>query len=193
MKVTIPDSWNEVTIGQFMEISTLDRDSKDYSLNILSILLDKDPEEIRKFDGSSLAKIIHHIEWAFKTPDESSYNQIIEVEGKEYFMIENLNHFTGGQWWDMEEYLEDYNNNLHCLFAIIYGSGKEYNAGETKKIAEIFKDKVTIGQVYGSLVFFSIVEKECMINIPIYLSSQMIQKTKPKKKENKDLKKKKKN
>jgi hypothetical protein len=172
MTIKVPDSWNEITIRQFMELSQLDRDSKDYSLNASSILLEKDPEEIRRYDPNSMAKIIRHLEWAMKYPDEKTYNQVIEIEGKEYFLIENINHFTGGQWWDMEEYLGKYNENIHNIFAMLYTDEKEYDSDKCKERGEFFLDNVMIGQVYGALVFFSIVEKESMIRIPIFLIPQ---------------------
>lgn len=190
MKVKVPDSWNEVSIGQFMEISGLDINSKDYALQVVSVLLDKDPEEIRKYDGASVAKIIHHLEWAMKSPDDKTYTTSIEVDGVEYLMIENLNSFTGGQWWDMEEYLNDYDNNIHNIFAMIYGGGKEYDAMECKKRGELFKEKVCIGQVYGSTVFFSLVAQQSMISMQLSLIQDL--RMKHQKKGNNDLKRKKK-
>lgn len=187
MKIKIPDNWNEVTIGQFMELSALDKNSKDYGINSLSILIDKDPEEIRKFDVNSLTKIIHHLEWSMKYPDDDFYKESIEVDGVEYGKIENLNSFSGGEWWDMEEYLNDYDNNIHNIFAMIYRPlNDEYDASECKKRGVLFKEKAVIGDVYGSLVFFSNVERKSMITIQDYLYRKTLQKTKRKKREKKD-------
>lgn len=172
MTIKVPDSWNEITIRQFMDITQLDKDSKSYSINVASIILEKDPEEIKKYDAGSIAKIIRHLEWAMKYPDEKEYNSVIEVNGKVYSLIENLNLFTCGQWWDMEEYLLDYNKNIHNIFAMLYTDDPEYDAMNCKQRGDLFLDSVTIGQVYGALVFFSIVEKESMIHIPGYLTHQ---------------------
>lgn len=192
MKVKVPDNWNEVTIGQFQDLSVLNRDSKDYSISTLSILIDTQPEDIRKFDPQSLSKILRHLEWAMKYPRDDYYKQEIEVDGKTYTMIENLNEFTGGQWWDMEEYLNNYNDNLHYLLAMIYRPlGEEYDSEKCKARGELFADKVMIGEVYGSLLFFSIVEKRSIITIQQYLSTTLLKKEKPKKRKNKGLKKKK--
>lgn len=187
MTIKVPDSWNEITIWQFMELSKLDKESKSYSINVASIILEKDPEEIKRYDAGSIAKIIRHLEWVMKYPDEKVYNSVIDVDGKAYSLIENLNHFTCGQWWDMEEYLLDYNKNIHNIFAMLYTDDPEYDALKCKQRGDLFLDKATIGQVYGALVFFSIVEKESMIHIPGYLTSQT--QKKPLKKRNKDLRK----
>ena len=176
MKVTVPDSWNEVTISQFKEISELDKKSKDYALNIISILLDKDPEEIRKYDSVSANKIMRHLEWSMITPSQEFYKQEIEIDGIMYRMIENINRFSGGEWWDMENYLLDFENNMHFIFAMIYRpEGDKYSTVTLRQRAELFLEKGMIGEMYGSLVFFSNVAKRSMMTTQDYLISQMSQ------------------
>lgn len=183
MKINVPDSWNEVSVGKFQEISSLDNKSKDYALNVVSFLIEQDPEIVRKYDSQSISKVIRHLEWAMKSPEENAYNTCIEIEGVEYKLIENLNGFTGGEWWDMEEYLANYDNNLHYIFAMLYRpDNSTYNAEECKKRGELFKEKAMIGQLYGSLVFFSNVAKESTLTIPASLINHLKKKMeKPKK------------
>lgn len=173
MKISVPDSWNEVTIRQFQEIKGVE-DSRDRALEICSILLDKDPEEIRKYDAQSVARILRALEWAMIHPKDEEYVESLVIDGVEYRMIENLNHFSGGEWWDMEEYLDDYVNNLHNILAMIYRPDGEYDAEKCRKRGEMFLDKVNIGQVYGALVFFSLVAKKSTRIIADYSVSRAI-------------------
>jgi hypothetical protein len=178
--VTVPNSWDEVTVGQFQELQNLDTKSKDYSLNVASILLDKDPEEIRKYDVTSADKISRHLEWVMQMPSEDSYKQQIVVEGKTYTLIENLNKFSNGEWFDMEDYLEDKDTNLHYLFAMFYRlPGEEYSGSKCKERGRLFSEKVNIGDVYGCLVFFSNVAKRSMITTQVYLMDQISEKKIP--------------
>ena len=56
--INVPDSWNEVTIEEFQEINSIDNDNKNKSLEIISILTDRDVEEIRTYDMQSLNRIV---------------------------------------------------------------------------------------------------------------------------------------
>lgn len=173
--ITVPDSWNDVTIGQFQEIKAQDIESKDYMINVISILLDKDPEEIRKYDIASANKISRHLEWIMKLPNENSYKQEIEIDGVVYIMIENLNRFSNGEWFDMEDCREDLFGKLDYLFAMFYRpKGEEYSASKCRERANIFAEKASIGEVYGALVFFSNVGKKSMISIQDYLIRQSL-------------------
>jgi hypothetical protein len=169
IKVKVPDSWDEITIGQFQEIAKEDRESKNYALNVISIILDKDPEEIRKYHPLSADKIMKHLEWAMKSPPEDSYKQEIEIDGITYRLVENLNRLSGGEWWDMEEYLSDFESNVHSIFSILYRPRGEYTFDKRKETANIFLEKAMIGDMYGSLVFFSNVGKKSMLTIQDYL------------------------
>lgn len=189
MIVKVPDSWDEVSIGQFQEIAELSKESKDHSLTIASILLDKDPEEIRKYDPRSSEKIVNHLSWIGSYPNEGEYKQSLFIDDVEYRLIENLNGFSGGEWWDMEEYLLDFNANIHLIFAMLYRPLNDvYNNVECKKRAELFQDKIMIGDVYGSLVFFSLVVIKSIPLIQDYLATnRKTTQEKPKKKSWKGL------
>lgn len=175
-RITVPDSWNEVTIGQFQEIAELDRETKDYDIHVASILIDEDPDLIRKFDVNSTNAIMRHLEWVIKMPAEDSYKQEIEVDGITYEMIENLNGFSNGEWNDMEFYMEDRFKNFHLLVSMFYRpSGEEYSVSKVKKRAAVFAEKVMVGDIYGAMVFFSLVGKRSMLTTQDYLTRQMIQ------------------
>lgn len=180
-KIKVPDSWSDVTIGQFQEIAALDLRAKDYSVNLYSILLDQDTEDIRRYDSKSVATIMRNTEWVMKSPREDEYRQEIEVDGKLYRLIENLNGFSGCEFMDMEHYMEDLYPNLHYLFAMFYRlEGDDYNVAGFKDRGRLFAEKVMIGDVYGSLVFFSLVAKKSLLTTQHYLMNQMSAPTKTK-------------
>lgn len=188
--ILVPDSWDEIKVSQFQEIASLDKDSKDYSINIASIILDKDPEEIRNYDINSANNIMKSLEWVIKYPSEDSYKQEITVEGVVYKMIDNLNGFSNGDWFNMEDYLEDPFSNLHYLFAMFYRPvEKENEFMSLKERGKIFAEKVNIGDVYGSFVFFSNVGKKSMMTIQDYLTKQIPVRNSQRKTKKKNLKK----
>lgn len=183
-KIKVPDSWKEVTVGQYQELTEAKKD-----VDIISILLDEDPEDIKKWDGVSMGKVLSHLEWTKKLPD-NHYNRVIEIEGTKYNLVENLNGFSGGEWFDMEEYLSDFNGNLHLILAMLYRDNKEYDAEKVKDRAELFRDKLMIGDVNGCFVFFSHVARLSTITIQDCLIRQSLTRMKQQRKEGRGSKKK---
>ena len=150
--IKLPDSWNDVTINQFIELSQLENNSN-HSLMVASILSDTDSEDIKKYDTDSFNRIINHLAWTNKLPEESNWKPIIEVDGEKYGFINKLSQLTLGEWVDIEYYLEDYNNNIHKVLAIFYRPLitaindnyrliDEYDSNSMITRSELFKEKV---------------------------------------------------
>jgi hypothetical protein len=176
--VNTPDSWADVTISQFQEIQAVN--SSNSGIEVAAILIDKDPDEIRKYDVASLTKIMNALEWTSELPKAANYKQMLKVRGVEYWFVNRLTDLTLGEWVDLESYLEDSINNLHKIMALLYRP-KIIVFSETQRIIEpyevvsaaaravLFKDNVSIDDVYGTLVFFSLIVKESTKIIPAYL------------------------
>jgi hypothetical protein len=188
--IKLPDSWNDVTINQFIELSQLENNSN-HSLMVASILSDTDSEEIKKYDTDSFNRIINHLAWTNQLPTESNWKPILEIDGDKYGFINKLSQLTLGEWVDVEHYLEDYNNNVHKVLAIFYRPLitaindnyrliDEYDSNSMEIRAELFKEKVNIGDVYGSMVFFSIIAKMSIANLNHYflIKTEILNQTK---------------
>lgn len=189
MKIEVPDGWNEISISQFQEISEVQSgDESDKFIQILSIILNYDPDDIRKMDIDSLNKILPLISWATKIPADANYKPIIEIDGEKYGFISRLSDLKTGEWIDLEFYLQDVNKNLHKIFAILYRplvvayNDKDrllegFNKNEAHQRAELFKEKMMVGDVYGALVFFCLIEQEFIKVLTNYFQSQTLTKT----------------
>lgn len=184
MKIKVPDSWDEVTIGDYQEFAQATSD-----IERVSILLDQDPEDIRRYDVQSMNKVLNNLAWLKSLPDQNKYRLFIEVDDVEYRLVHNLNSFSVGEWVDMDEYQKEPEQNLHLIFAMLYRPLGEYRAEDVRARAELFKEKVPIGHVYGSLVFFSHVVTKSTLCIPRSLIRSMLMKTKHPKKKGKELQK----
>ena len=104
-KLNVPDGWQDVTIGQFQELSNIDLEHKDAVLNAISILIDKDPEEIRQYDEISFNEIAKAIEWTQEMPQAANFRQVIEIDGQKYGLIKFAS-LSVGEWIDLDEYLK---------------------------------------------------------------------------------------
>ena len=183
--ITVPDSWEEVSIAKFQEINQIDDNNKNKALEIISILIDQDIEDIRKYSLSSLNAILEAINWANKLPSGKAFRQVIEIECIEYGFVNKLSDLTLGEWVDLESYLEDSINNLHKIAAIFYRPiiveysetqrlVEDYDTVTADVRAEIFKYKMNVGDMYGAMVFFCLIEKECIVTIQDYFLQEII-------------------
>jgi hypothetical protein len=180
LKINLPDSWREVSIGSYQEIVALEGATV---IDIISILSDNDPEVIRMMDITSLNKIIDHLAWSNTIPD-GVYRPIIQIDGQEYGAIPRLSDLTVGEWLDLEGYLTDTNVNMHKIFAILYRPLivayndkdrliEEYNTESLNRRAELFKEKALIGDVYGYLLFFSLIVKNSTKTIQDFFQEEI--------------------
>ena len=173
-KIITPDSWDEVTISQFQEISSIDLDNKSRSLEIISILINEDIEEIRKYDMQSLNRVVTALSWCDQLPNDKDFNNTINIEGTEYKMVK-MSSFSVGEWIDIESYFEDSIANLHKILAIFYREDSlPYDTETAEQRAELFKEHVNVGQVYGSVVFFCHIAKNCMLTIKGYFQMEIM-------------------
>lgn len=181
-KITVPESWQEVTIAQYQEIAALDQETPDgvRLVEMISILIDEDPEVIRHTDLESLNRIAQHLEWTQKLPDEAWYKPIITIDGIEYGFVPRLTELTVGEWIDLEHYVLDVNSNMHKIFSVLYRPLvtafndrdriiEPYNSEDADRRADLFKTKAKIGDVYGALVFFSLIVNESTKTMQDYL------------------------
>ena len=160
IKLTIPDSWSEISIGTYQEIINITTKSDIVRLKeVIYILTDMD---IDKIPVSEVSVITSHLNWMQTLPDEKQLKKVISIDGVEYGLIEKFESITLGEWIDLEEYGKDRSNNLHKIFAILYrpivnGTIEPYNADTLNDRAAIFEDKLMLGDAYAAMVFFSLI------------------------------------
>lgn len=161
--IVIPDNWQQVSIGQFQELSDIPNDSADNILQTVSILIDIDPEEIRGYSIEEFNAIVSKLDWIKEIPNEANFKQVITVDGTNYALIK-FAELTGGEWLDLDEYIKNPIGNLHKIMSIMYREllgGKvdslilaPYDTESANERAELFKQKMPVGDCYGALVFF---------------------------------------
>lgn len=169
----LPDSWDGVTVAQFQEIMQLQETSSKTD-EIISILADEDIEIIKHMSPESRDKVITALTWVIKYPDNKNYHSNLVIDNVEYDLID-LNDITVAEWIDLTDAVKNSDANMHIIFSYLYRP----KSGKVEKGAdEIFKYKVSIGEVYGSLFFLSNTARESMNSIPNYLTDILLQRMK---------------
>ena len=158
-------SWKDIKLSQLQEIHTLPEyeDKIDLMVNVLSILLDKDPYDIENMLVTDIFK--EYERWTFlQEPPKEELIPIIKHNGKRYGIIE-LDKMSLGQYGDVEEYLSEGNvfDNIHRVLSVLYLPVKKYNPFNGKyeledytpsvEREEMFKE-MTMDVIYPTILFF---------------------------------------
>ena len=119
MSLQIPKSWQEINVAQYIEIFQLQENEfeslLDYEIEILSILMDEDPETFLDLDFDELNKVIDQVKWLKVQPRNR-----IKKELNDYSLI-NIDKLKLGEFIDLEHFFSNnYVTNLPKICAIVY-------------------------------------------------------------------------
>lgn len=178
--ITTPDSWSEVNISQFQELSVTDD-----IFEKIAILTDEDPEELKLMDVASFGRLTAALSWVHVLPNEDARKDVIVIDGIEYGFIDKLSSLSLGEWIDIENYLKDPIKNLHKLMAMFYRPllttlkdgtriTEDYDVTQASNNANTFLTKMNVSDCYGSLVFFSLIANDCLKTIQAYFQVEIL-------------------
>ena len=115
----LPSSWDEISVGQFMELKAIDPTTPTYEryIQILSILLDVSDEDEMwdEMEFSDLNDMIHEIYWIKTEP-------LVNGKGVQIgeFTPITINEMSLGTWIDLNHFFADIWGNLDKIIAILY-------------------------------------------------------------------------
>lgn len=166
-KYELPTSWSEVSLEQYSKLMiALENDSSNEIEAVIKTL-----EALVGIDVSTLSKVpLKYLKTAYSelstltaTMPSTELKRIIDVDGTAYGFIPDFDALTFGEFCDLDNYLQDSWNNLDKIMAILYrGITKRegdkyqiepYSLDDIKERRELFKNKLSIDTIYGSLVF----------------------------------------
>ena len=165
MKVIIPQDFNEISLGQMMELTKIDKQELDQFSKAKKIikLLVKNIDD-SNIDNVNLSDVLVMYK---KLCSMSNVNtQLIKrvsLEGKKYGINPDLQNISTGEFMDIDTYCKDLDENLHLVMAILYRevvneSGSKYSIkpyeANTRERAELFKKKMPASVAQSCLVFF---------------------------------------
>lgn len=156
--------WNEITISRWKEINQVQSEFEISRLvEILSILTDRDPDELRSLPVNEFRKLQSEFAWTAEPPKADVVTKF-EIKGKKYGIIPQLDFITAGEWLDAESWKDDSVANIHFYSALIYrpivkedDTTWEIEPHKTAGFLEranLFLNELPITQVYGAVLFF---------------------------------------
>ena len=153
---------NKLTIGQFQRITDIDNDISNplhHRLMTLSVLTDKEEDVLRSMGFIELQNEIDKVnkEWDYEVKEIPRKTKL-EINGKVYFPITDLQKITAGQLIDMSSMAaeeKDIIPNLHKIAAIICRANKrEYSTKDFEERSLFLQQHCLAEDIYSIAVFF---------------------------------------
>lgn len=156
-KITIPESWNEITTQKFIEIQSLYKDEhKPTYQEIISVLSNIPIEELNNYPAIVIEKVMEKLTFLSEPISTDVFNYI-DYNGERY-QINYMEDLKFGEFVDVQTVLDADRTNFPAILGIICRKDKEVY--DDKFIAEIlpkrieFFNELPITKVYPLILFF---------------------------------------
>ena len=176
MKITVPTSWADVSIRQFVELSKvkeLEFDEIDTSLRVLSILTGIDDAEFINLSLPDLKKLSAKTNFIGNHSHEVLKDFNLKIKGNRYRVEWDANNLIAGEYIDIQNYIKNGTyENIHKILAAylkpvtIFGTkkrgcykksreGKTIQTMESRDAtAELILDNLPMDKVFAINGFF---------------------------------------
>lgn len=155
--ITIPTSWEEITLNQFVQLQSLYANENKPSFNeIISVLTNIELNELNEYPYFIIEKLMDKLDYLSQEITDKASNKI-EINGETY-QINYLEHLKFGEYVDVNTVIDGDKNNFKAILAILCRKeGEIYNddfiALELNKRMDMF-DMQPITKVYPLINFF---------------------------------------
>ena len=161
MKLRVPSSLEEITVGQYQELVKVQNNSNDnefISQKMVSIFCGIPMASVLKIEYSSIIDLSNHFTKLFESKPE--FKTRIDFNGVDLGFIPNLEKISLGEYIDLEEGLKDW-GTYHKALAVMYRPvelkiGDKYSIREydgSEEFHELFKE-LPLSVAISSTVFF---------------------------------------
>lgn len=142
--ITVPDSWEKVTLKQFQEIERYysDKDATFNVIDVLDILIDKDKDYIMSLPAEFLDIILSKLSFLSVQPeiDDNPTNKIV-IDGVEYH-IDIQSKLKTGEYVAVDTVMKADKHNLAAVLAIL--CRKDGELYDSKFENEILDDRIKL-------------------------------------------------
>lgn len=161
----IPESWDDVTLGMFEKIVSIDMNGENDlldSMKLVSAVTGMEMEDVMLIPIDEMPKILDLLKFA-NTEVEQRKTDSIKIGDDEYFVKDDFNKMTTGEVISVDMISKKYNGKVEraisefmCIFLRKKVDGKlETFKAEFMERADLFRESVKVTDVYQLFVFFS--------------------------------------
>lgn len=165
IKLLIPTSWEEVTLGEFIKLSNLDikefKNVIDYYINVLMVFGNENLEDIFEYlKKEDIVNISNQMNFMNTQIPKEDITEVV-INKIKYKFISNLNNITIGEYVSIETLIEK--DNLNSIEAIpiilsvlLRPENEVFDSNLCESRMELFKNELSIVDVLKMSDFFLI-------------------------------------
>ena len=158
MKIVIPNSLNEITLGQYQEFYKLNdvEDVKVVERRMIEIFCQVPMKYVNQMKAIDVKDIIHILTQMLE--NKPSLVNLFKMDGVEFGFLPDLDDMTFGEYVDLDTFIGD-TNNLHRAMNVLYRPVKIKRSGRYQ-IEDYDSDKyermlnMPMDAVISSILFF---------------------------------------
>ncbi len=175
VKLIIPTSLNEITLGQYQEFSKLDiTKESEVQSKMIEIFCKVPVEVVRSMKAKDITDICTIINNMFDV--EHQMLNRFDLNGVKYGFIPDLENISFGEYVDLDTFMGD-NDNLHRAMNVLYRpidlkQGVRYTLKEYDPDTNEEAKNYPLDAVFGAMVFFYDLGKDLSTVILNYSSKQ---------------------
>ena len=168
LKLNIPNSLNEITLGQYQEFEKLDLTNDSIvHLKMIEIFCKVPEIVVRNINAIDVTDICNVINNMFDTKHQLINS--FKLKGQEYGFIPNLDDISFGEYIDLDTFIGD-TENLHRAMNVLYRpidlkQGNRYTLKEYDPDTNETAKDFPLDAVLGAIVFFYSLGKDLSLTM----------------------------
>lgn len=157
VKLSIPNTLNEITLGQYQEFSKLDlKKEAEVQSKMIEIFCKVPKEVVRSMKASDITEICTIINAMFDV--EHILINRFELNGVEYGFIPDLENISFGEYVDLDTFMGE-DENLHRAMNVLYRpidlkQGQRYTLKEYDPDTNEQAKDYPLNACFGAMIFF---------------------------------------
>ena len=175
VKLNIPTTLNEITLGQYQEFDSLDlKNDADVQLKMIEIFCSVPEAVVRSMKATDIAEICNIINAMFETKHQLI--NTFKLGKQEYGFIPSLEDMTFGEYVDLDTFIGE-PENLHRAMNVLYRpidlkQGNRYTLKEYVPDNSEDAKNYPLDAVLGAMVFFYSLGKDLSLVMMNSLDTQ---------------------
>tara|TARA_R110002020_G_scaffold441835_1_gene652879 strand:- start:354 stop:998 length:645 start_codon:yes stop_codon:yes gene_type:complete len=179
IKLNIPESLNEITLGQYqkwVKITEGKELNSFFQQKMIEIFCKSRLIDTLRMKAKDINEITLGLNKIFEA--KPTLKTLCEINDKEFGFIPKLDDMSFGEYIDLDNYLADW-DNMHLAMGVLFRPVKfkknnEYIIEKYETASKYDMKQMPLDVVMGSLVFFWNLKTELLKHIANYLSKQEV-------------------
>jgi hypothetical protein len=176
----LPKSWQDISIGTFQQLHKLTEPTFENQIATLAVLTGQTVEQIEELPIREITDAIGKLSWMAELPTAKDFKKFRHGLTT-YKFVASQHELAAHQFIAVQDLFGQADNwvgNLHKIMAALAVKYRFFRKSEIKptefdKVADLFRDRMSIANAYGYALFFSAYLPELLETTRQYLEQEV--------------------